>query len=283
MKKILLTSVFSAMVLSVSAETAGSVSGKASLGLGAAFLSSVKANNADKQVFVPGLATKGEYNKTTHAWKAANTAPKWGSGLYDANGENISFDKRAKDFKKRSSFAAKLQLAGEYNFSECFYGLIDMDYSFMNAQIKINDLKDSKFKISGIYSLGIGAGYRLSNCEFFGRVGVAWANSKVKGVSTAKIDPANANAFAGFALTGGDDDKDKKADEYNASIDAANSDYKKKAGVTFGAGFNYALNDSMKVGLEYAATRVKFQQKANHDNNIKAWAHTIVATVAYHF
>lgn len=279
MKKILLTSVFSAMVLSVSAETAGSVSGKASLGLGAAFLSSVKANNADKQVFVPGLATKGtKADPIGGGYAASGVAPKWGSGLYTAGNQNPDFNKRAKDFKKRSSFAAKLQLAGEYNFTECFYGLIDMDYSFMNAQIKINDLKDSKFKISGIYSLGIGAGYRLSNCEFFGRVGVAWANSKVKGVSTAETNPAG-TAFADFTngTTQPNIDKD------NASIDAANSDYKKKAGVTFGAGFNYALNDSMKVGLEYAATRVKFQQKANHDNNIRAWAHTIVATVAYHF
>lgn len=271
MKKILLTSVFSAMVLSVSAETAGSVSGKASLGLGAAFLSSVKANNADKQVFVPGLATKGTVENKKY--KGDNSMPKWGS----------TYANRAQDFKKRSSFAAKLQLAGEYNFSECFYGLIDMDYSFMNAQIKINDLKDSKFKISGIYSLGIGAGYRLSNCEFFGRVGVAWANSKVKGVSTAILNnntPADDfAAFAGNYSTA----CENEIKQDNEKIDAANSDYKKKAGVTFGAGFNYALNDSMKVGLEYAATRVKFQQKANHDNNIKAWAHTIVATVAYHF
>ena len=273
MKKILLTAVFgSMMVTSLQAKVAGDVSAKASVSLGATFLSSAKHDGKLAIKSATKASGKIGSNVVYTIAKEDVVDPATVATPNVADDEVISM-------KKKTSFSTVLALEGDYNITDSIYAGLAFNYNFCNANVKMNDLKDSKFQIRGMYGLTAKIGYEYSNFDFALSVGYGWANTKVK----------NVYGFAdGFEFTGiaaGDhkatEDEAKKFNSDNAKIDAANNSWKKKGSILFGADVNYKYNDAVSFGVKYQGQKVQTKQR-DTNNKLKAWAHTVALTACYH-
>lgn len=146
----------------------------------------------------------------------------------------------------------------------------------------MNDLTTSKLQIRGMYGLTAKVGYEYSNFDFALSVGYGWANTKVKNVYSFVSGLAPSGLDVTDALTEvADGEAIKKFNDANAKIDAANSSWKKRGSVVFGADVNYKYNDAVSFGVKYQGQKVQTKQY-NTDNKLKAWAHTVALTACYH-
>lgn len=275
MKKILLTAVFgSMMVTSLQAKVAGDVSAKASVSLGATFLSSAKH---DGKLAIKS-ATKGSVklagNEVYFVEKGKTYTDLVEAKNNEAKDEVISM-------KKKTSFSTVLALEGDYNITDSIYAGLAFNYNFCNANVKMNDLKNSKFQIRGMYGLTAKIGYEYSNFDFALSVGYGWANTKVKNVYGFVEGLQNSSLDVTDALADGDATQIEKFNGNNAKIDAANNSWKKKGSILFGADVNYKYNDAVSFGVKYQGQKVQTKQR-DTSNKLKAWAHTVALTACYH-
>lgn len=274
MKKILLTAVFgSMMVASLQAKVAGDVSAKASASLGATFLSSAKHDG--KLATASATKAKGTVGGNVVYTIAKDDAV---SPVTPAVA-NVAADE-IKDLKKKTSFSTVLALEGDYNITDSIYAGLAFNYNFCNANVKMNDLKNSKFQIRGMYGLTAKVGYEYSNFDFALSVGYGWANTKVKDVY-GFVDGFQFTNIADNTNHKATEDEANKFNSDNAKIDAANSSWKKRGSVVFGADVNYKYNDAVSFGVKYQGQKVQTKQR-NTDNKLKAWAHTVALTACYH-
>lgn len=278
MKKILLTAVFgSMMVSSLQAKVAGDISAKASASLGATFLSSAKHDGK----LATASATKHVLKKTADGSIVDPVATENYSANYTFTNAVANDTKEIKDLKKKTSFSTVLALEGDYSITDSIYAGLTFNYNFCNANVKMNDLTTSKLQIRGMYGLMAKVGYEYSNFDFALSVGYGWANTKVKnvyGFIGEVTDLATGTKIAKDNPAQGDIDV-MNAD--NAKIDAANSSWKKRGSVVFGADVNYKYNDAVSFGVKYQGQKVQTKQY-NTDNKLKAWAHTVALTACYH-